>query len=249
MKIRLMSDLHLEFGNYKIPPLSDDKNTVLVLAGDINVGRRGIDWICTYANSFKAIVYVLGNHEFYDNDVVEVIRFWKRRDLFPSNVYFLHNDFKHIGNVTFIGTTLWTDFKNGNWFEMQLAGRNINDFSLSTYNGSKYTPQVHLELHQGARRFLTNALESTTGRRVVITHFLPSWSAITDQFIGQPFNSYFAANMDDLINKHQPDLWLFGHTHDSVDKMLGSTRIVCNPRGYTNHHLNPTFNGELVLEI
>jgi len=30
-------------------------------------------------------------------------------------------------------------------------------------------------------------------------------------------------------------LWTHGHTHEDFDYMVGSTRIVCNPRGYINH--------------
>jgi hypothetical protein len=30
----------------------------------------------------------------------------------------------------------------------------------------------------------------------------------------------------------QIKLWTHGHTHEDFDYMVGSTRIVCNPRGY-----------------
>ena len=46
MKVRLFSDLHNEFTrqmhkrNYEIPELPDDSETVLILAGDIDVGKH-----------------------------------------------------------------------------------------------------------------------------------------------------------------------------------------------------------------
>jgi hypothetical protein len=30
-------------------------------------------------------------------------------------------------------------------------------------------------------------------------------------------------------------LWTHGHMHDPFDYMIGSTRVVCNPRGYLGH--------------
>ena len=41
MRIRILSDLHLEMGEWTPPALPAD---VVVLAGDIHVGTRGIDW-------------------------------------------------------------------------------------------------------------------------------------------------------------------------------------------------------------
>lgn len=249
MKIRLMSDLHLEFANYRIPPMQDDKDTVLVLAGDINIGLQAKNWITHYAAQFHSIVYVLGNHEFYNNDIVNVINRWSVPYTVPSNVYVLTNEIKHIGNVAFIGTPLWSDFNKGDYFEVQAARNGVNDFHIVKYADQPYNPQIHMFLHEKARSFISNSLAKTTGKKVVVTHFLPSFNAITERFQGQPLNSYFAANMDDIISIYSPDLWLFGHTHDSIDKMLGDTRIVCNPRGYSGHELNDSFDPFKVIEI
>jgi hypothetical protein len=30
-------------------------------------------------------------------------------------------------------------------------------------------------------------------------------------------------------------LWTHGHTHEDFDYMIGTTRVVCNPRGYVGH--------------
>ncbi len=61
MKIRILSDLHLEFQDW-VPPKSDVD--IVVLAGDIHVGDHGIDWA---PRSFPPtpVIYVPGNHEFY----------------------------------------------------------------------------------------------------------------------------------------------------------------------------------------
>jgi hypothetical protein len=41
--------------------------------------------------------------------------------------------------------------------------------------------------------------------------------------------------------------WLFGHTHNFVDLMIGSTRIVANPRGYPSE--KSEFRTGFVIEV
>lgn len=249
MKIRLMSDLHLEFANFRIPQMEDDKDTVLVLAGDINIGLQAKNWITHYADRFYAIVYVMGNHEFYNNDIVKVIDRWSAPCAVPSNVFVLTNEVKHIRDVTFIGTPLWSDLNKADYFEVETARKGVNDFNITQYADQPFTPEIHMFLHEKAKTFVNNSLARATGKTVVVTHFLPTVNAITSRFQGKPLNSYFAANMDSTISTYSPDLWLFGHTHDSIDKMLGNTRIVCNPRGYAGHELNYDFDSSKVIEI
>lgn len=75
MKILVLSDLHLEFG--KLAPVHKDRRIdegvdVVVLAGDIAEGVQGILWAReTFVT--KEIVYVAGNHEFYDNNVDSLV--------------------------------------------------------------------------------------------------------------------------------------------------------------------------------
>jgi predicted phosphodiesterase len=38
-----------------------------------------------------------------------------------------------------------------------------------------------------------------------------------------------------LHNRPQIRLWVHGHMHNASDYMLGTTRVVCNPRGYTGY--------------
>jgi hypothetical protein len=38
-----------------------------------------------------------------------------------------------------------------------------------------------------------------------------------------------------IIDRPQIKLWTHGHTHHNFDYMIGSTRIVCNPRGYEGY--------------
>ena len=49
-------------------------------------------------------------------------------------------------------------------------------------------------------------------------------------------NGAYSSNLDDfIINNPKIKTWIHGHTHESFDYMIGSTQIVCNPRGYINY--------------
>ena len=43
-------------------------------------------------------------------------------------------------------------------------------------------------------------------------------------------------------------VWIHGHTHHSVDYMIGSTRIVANQRGYPDQ-VETGFRPEMVVDI
>ncbi len=43
------------------------------------------------------------------------------------------------------------------------------------------------------------------------------------------FNSL---DMSEVIKKYQPRLWVYGHTHECDDQLIGNTRIISNQLGY-----------------
>lgn len=102
MRIRLLSDLHLEQADCSPLPGEQD---VVVLAGDIDNGSKGIEWAATH---FRCpIVYVPGNHEYdYDDLGTSRVQFADQQ----SPVQVLDNGAAIIDGVRFLGTTLRTDF-------------------------------------------------------------------------------------------------------------------------------------------
>ena len=52
------------------------------------------------------------------------------------------------------------------------------------------------------------------------------------QFSIGPITAYFCANVDDIIDRYQPALWIYGHNHFSNDLQRGATRLVSNQMGY-----------------
>lgn len=255
MRLHIMSDLHLEFGGFTPPAVAAD---VTVLAGDINKYDLGITWAAEYFPPDRTI-YLLGNHEYYGGEFKEVLGACrcKARDL---GLHVLENSSVEIEGVRFVGATLWSDFcLDGAGLDqgraMALAGSMINDFRLIAWNedngrSRRFEPSDALAQHKASREFLESEFARPfAGKTVVITHFLPSSGSISPRFAGSPLHAYFCSEFRELIERHQPALWVHGHTHDSCDYQIGRTRILCNPRGYVGHELNPDFDPEMVAEI
>jgi hypothetical protein len=76
----------------------------------------------------------------------------------------------------------------------------------------------------------------------------PGIFAIWISYRGSDLNRFFLSNMEWAIRKYKPKLWVHGHTHSSMDYVLGETRILCNPYGY-HHEKNPEYQKDLVIEL
>ena len=63
-------------------------------------------------------------------------------------------------------------------------------------------------------------------------------------------NGGYASDLSDFILDHpQIKLWTHGHMHQCFDYMIGSTRVVCNPRGYEGYETDSHWNPQILLEI
>ena len=85
------------------------------------------------------------------------------------------------------------------------------------------------------RTFIEHELEEAkeTGERVVVTmHHAPSPKSVQPWSEGDPFNCSFASNLDRVLDRYQPELWVHGHMHDPVDERLGRTRLLASRAGY-----------------
>lgn len=257
MKIRVMSDLHLEFDRRDFFPIKntgDDR--VLVLAGDIAPWMTDKDQyirtIATYYTVFKAIIIVAGNHEFYaQGDIPEVLEDMRKEFSRYPNVHVLENEWVIIDDVVFIGSTMWTDLDERNPASVWHVLSSMHDFSQITVNGQRLNPDLFWEMNRDAKTFLRLATDTFDGHKmVVVTHHLPSRDSIPVKYREHKNMWGYVCEMDNLILNAKPKLWVHGHTHDSADYMIGDTRVVCNPRGYWDiGEVNPTFDPRFEVEV
>ncbi|MEN9627566.1 MAG: hypothetical protein RJA10_793 [Pseudomonadota bacterium] len=250
LRIQLASDLHLERFECRFPdrrllqpaPGAD----LLVLAGDIHNGTHAV---AAFADWPVPVLYVAGNHEFYDHDWAGT-RQALRRACAGTSVVFLDNDEWQTSGVRFLGCTLWTDFQlSGLAREQAMAevSRRLTDYRVIRSAGGVLTSQQTLADHRASRRWLEEQLaRSHPGPTVVVTHHAPHPSSIHARFAGNPINAGFVSDLSPLLTG--VDLWLHGHAHDSFDYRAGGCRVVANPAGYVQNRAGPDGAGEPVLE-
>lgn len=254
MKIRLLSDLHLEF---EVLPIRQGGEDIVILAGDIAQGTDGITWALeTFPDT--PVVYVAGNHEFYGqhwDDLIPELR----AAAAGTNVHFLENDAVVIDNVRFIGATLWTDFDlYGNPLSaMRIAKDLMSDFKVikvTTTTGLKKLEPIQTvdRFHESLAAIKRLVAEPFAGKTVVVTHHLPTEKAVAAKFKGDRCNPAFASNLDDFIAQNpQITCWMHGHSHESTEVMVGTTRVLCNPGGYPHggKRENRHFEVECILSL
>ncbi len=263
MLVRPLSDIHTEFWQPNkipqilemiVPSLPTDSETVVLVAGDVGLAHRQETWlkvVSLLSKRFLAVIYVEGNHFFYHNNFFGRIHELKARLSMARNVHFLENGSIEINGTVFIGATLWTDFDGKDFFKMQYARKNMNDFVLiKKGDGRRLVPEDTVDLFQESKRYIFESLATTHSRKlVVVTHHGISPLSIHERFRGDNLNCAFMTDLSREIIEHGPDLWVHGHTHNSFDYMLGKTRVVVNPYGYRNVEVNPQYDSQLLIEI
>ncbi|HVS78210.1 MAG TPA: metallophosphoesterase [Steroidobacteraceae bacterium] len=251
MRIRVLSDLHLEFQDWCPPDVEAD---LVVLAGDIHSGARGVEW-ARRRFPFLPILYVPGNHEFYGRDMQDTLS-----DLQKAGrrfaVHVLDGRGVMIGGVRFLGATLWTDFALHGADARSLrramsdARYGMSDFSVIRHGARgifqpEHARAMHLEQVCWIRERLTDDFR---GPAVLVSHHLPHPRSIHRKYWGSTLNPSFASDLSHLMGPPIA-LWIHGHTHESCDYVEGGTRIVCNPRGYGPFELNAAFDPILTVEV
>jgi len=256
MKLYVTSDLHLEFGDLDIE--NRDDVDVLILSGDILVakdldrpderGDRVHGFLKRVSERFSETVMIMGNHEHYHGD------FAKSQDIIQSsldthgitNIHLLEKSTWTYQDYLFVGGTLWTDFNKNDALTLYNAKSMMNDFrSVKNSHASfyKFTPEHALEDHQRMKNYIATVIDhrreqgDTSDRVIVVAHHSPSDQSVHPKYAHDNLmNGCYRSNLEEFIlDRSEICLWTHGHTHEDFDYEIGSTRIVCNPRGYIGY--------------
>jgi 3',5'-cyclic AMP phosphodiesterase CpdA len=262
MRIRVLSDLHLEFADWT-PPKGDED--VVVLAGDIQCGVHGITWARKHFR-LTPVIYVPGNHEYYGEDLIEHLEALRHEGR-KRGVDVLDGNELVLDGVRFLGATLWTDYAlHGDdsaviQRELDIAREAIEDFQVIRKGNRPFRPKDALALHRERVGWLQEALPAAfSGPTVVVSHHAPHPRSIHRQFRFSALNPSFASDLSRLMGLPRavagtgpvavtPAVWIHGHMHTSTDYVECDTRVVCNPRGYLPYEPNPDFNPTLTIEV
>ena len=261
-RVKICSDLHLECceNNHGVPNLGE--GDVLILGGDILCARHFKkngplkkvynDFLQKCVSNFDEVLYIQGNHEAYSFHYDTTFQVLK--EYLPPSIHLLENDYVKIKDTIFLGCTLWTDFRNENPLEMMEASRYLNDYKTIRIgsNYRKLNPDDTLKFHKKSKKFLIEKLEEFKNDKVwVLTHHGPSYQSVHPKYRSSGIaNGAYVSDLDDLILDHQNIKYFsHGHTHESMDYMIGDCRVICNPRGYYPTEVNENFNPNFEVEI
>jgi len=272
IKVSLVSDLHLDISGYQELPGGE----VLILAGDVAESRsihkhfhstklvqdtpdehyRCSEFFYHECAKYDQVFYVMGNHEHYHG------KFHKTKEelisVLPKNVTLLENESVEYKGVLFLGATLWTDCNKGDPLTLHALKYSMNDYRVITNHYvnkniyAKLTPEHTASVHRDTLNYFKTTLDLNRDKPVVvITHHGPSPMSINERYKNDYLmNGGFMSDLSALILDHPNIKYFFhGHMHDPVDYMIGSTRVMSNPRGYVGYEDTSKFDPNFTVDI
>jgi 3',5'-cyclic AMP phosphodiesterase CpdA len=130
------------------------------------------------------------------------------------------------------------DGKNGGKYLQNEAGFYIKIGDKKKQEPSTFCPEDAFDEHKKMVDYIQTVIEGKFDQKfVVVGHHAPSRLSTHPRYKHDTLmNGAYSSSLDDFIVDHpQIKLWTHGHTHEDFDYMLGSTRVVCNPRGYIKY--------------
>jgi hypothetical protein len=150
------------------------------------------------------------------------------------------NDFRCVDNSNRMlsrKVPLYEKDNEGNYVKDENCNMIIIAFKHKEYP-STFSPEDAVEEHNKMLSYIQSVVEGKIGEKfVVVGHHAPSKLSTHPRYKHETLmNGGYSSDLNDYImDNPQIKLWTHGHTHEDFDYMLGTTRIVCNPRGYINY--------------
>lgn len=242
MKIKLVSDLHLEFSDINIQ--NDQDYDVLILGGDIMIAQdlhdfpevdvraaamfemlsgkqakaqRFRDFFKRCSFQFPHVIYIMGNHEFYHGKFYAAIDYMREEVAKYPNIYLLEQDMKIIDDVVFVGGTLWTDMNGRDPLTMHAMKDMMNDFRIIRNDHRSYAAMSAQDVairHDRTLGYIKLIVQEHKDKKcVVVGHHAPSFKSVHEQYASQTLmNGGYASDLSEFIMDH-PQIKLWTHGH------------------------------------
>jgi len=264
MKFALASDIHLEFGEIELNNtegadvlvLSGDICVAKHLVSPESI-RNSKDWMKFFeqcSKEFKNVIYIMGNHEHYHGDFANSYGLLcSALSVFP-NIHVMEKEFVSFNGVTFICGTLWTDMNKedphtlysikGYMNDYRIIEDSANDVHYRDADGNfhtrtgKFSPEQSVVEHKAMLKLIDEVCAGLPNEKIVVVgHHAPSKLSTKPKYQNDTMvNGAYSSDLSEFIlDRPMIKVWTHGHTHDKFDYMIGSTRIVCNPRGYIDY--------------
>ena len=210
------------------------------------------------STEFKNVIYIMGNHEHYHGDFAKSYGQLKVALADLSNIHVMEKESITFGDVTFVAGTLWTDMNKEDPSTLYGIKGYMNDYriiddsnEIVNYKSfdeedkptfkirpAKFSPEKSVVEHKAFLQFIRDMVDHRNEHKfVVVGHHAPSKLSTKPQYKNDVMvNGAYSSDLSEFIlDRPQIKVWTHGHTHHNFDYMIGSTRIVCNPRGYINY--------------
>jgi predicted phosphodiesterase len=152
------------------------------------------------------------------------------------NDYRIIEDSSEVVNYrTFVPKDKPVGMSDEDWMALDYMDRTVAKFATRT---AKFSPEKSVVDHKAMLDYIRKTIaENPTEKYVVVGHHAPSKLSTKPQYESDVIvNGAYSSDLSDFILDHpQIQVWTHGHTHHEFDYMIGSTRIVCNPRGYVGY--------------
>lgn len=265
MKIRIVSDLHVDMPRtFGFEDKLNEADLTLI-AGDISNSKQGVIQYLDDLKTKSKVVFIRGNHEGYlqpnfpphIDTVGSIITDLRLKYTKTDNITFLENDCIEIQDFIVVGCTLYTNFKllNRQDISAYYARQRINDFRYVLKDTNSLpisvTPDDYIAWFKKSKSYIKSVCEKNQDKKIIVlTHFLPTPQGTAEQYRNDALNPYFASNLENFIKQHKNiKLWACGHTHIPFECKIGECKVVCEPYGYyrVEHWVHPSeYNGKIV---
>lgn len=242
MLYQLISDIHLEFCNGRLPKINKISEN-LILAGDIgvisdtNILKKFLQECCS---KWTRVFYVLGNHEYYRcNNMISSVNRLKNYTMNFLNFHLLNNDYFILDNTVIYGFTGWTTPTP----KIREYSYNLNDFTCIKNFTINDMENLSKEDIDKFKLFIDeiNSNNIKCENVIIVTHFPPIKNGTSDpKYIEGPLADYYRWN--NLLESNQIvcdkiKIWCSGHTHWSYDFIINGIRYISNQYGYPSENL------------
>ena len=216
------------------------------------------------AAQFDHVIYIAGNHEHYNGDYATSISHLKDKLSYLKNLHVLEKEIITLGDTIFVCGTLWTDMNKEDPRTLSSIRGMMNDYRVIRNSSKKVTfksympdpenpdkdiftfqerdatfrPEDTVEDHKAMLNVIREAVAADpAGKFVVVGHHSPSKLSTKPQYQDDFIvTGAYSSDLSELMLDHpQIKLWTHGHTHHEFDYMIGTCRVVCNPRGYDGY--------------
>jgi Icc-related predicted phosphoesterase len=248
MDIWHISDLHLSKQEIASGAVFGDipKADLAVVLGDLSSDMRAnLEWCARVVRPHMPVVYVPGNHDFHYRGIIQASA-EGRHSARKLGIHYLDGDTAIVDGVRFVGGTFWSDYGvnivGDGLIGMDNVRRNMeNALGKADYKrimnceASRETlrPWHTAAIHERTKGLISRTLaKKFEGQTVVLTHYGPLADVSQPGFETSLTHPSYTSDQLDLIERHQPTMWLFGHVHNFFERLVGRTKVACNPRGY-----------------